>query len=129
MNSVITLGKDQERKEELILQCDCGGVTFNITSSGIFECTICGDVLKNDLRGVEISKRDDGLKLKGNHDHPSQEFAFRSVINCATPKDSAAVIVMQKSGTTRVWSEGYKGSKDQEEWFQSRVNELMEMLQ
>jgi len=128
MSNVVNLDKKQDQQDELILQCDCGGVTFNIMSSGLFECTICGDVLENDLRGVEISKRDDGLELKSNHGHPSPDFAFRSVVNCASPEASAAVIVMQKSGTTRVWSEGYEGSKDQEDWFRSRVDELMEML-
>lgn len=118
-----------EANQELVLVCgECGATTFRIVSTGEFECSVCNERMADDISGVDYSCIESKeVEVCSRHDMGTVDFAFRHVLSKAEIPMTAALVVMNKDGSTHVWSDGYSDS-DTEAWFRSRVDDLMEQL-
>ena len=117
--------------EDLVLACSCGGTTFFIRSDHMLICAACDEEMEDDVTGLAIAW--DRIKKVDQEPRTVREYAtvdlaFRGVLSMARQGETAALIVMNMNGKTSVWSDGWDGSPEHEEWFQTRVDGLMEPL-
>ena len=115
--------------EDLVLACPCGGTTFFIRSNQTLVCAACDDAMDDDVTGIPWDKIEKtNQEPRTVRDYATVDLAFKRVLSRACQGDTAALVVMNMNGKTSVWSEGWDGSPEREDWFQERVDGLMEQL-
>lgn len=124
------VGMPTREPEELIFICNCGCRTFRIMSTGFVECSSCEVRMSDEVTGyrpevvTEVSEPSD---VHQRHELPDDSLAFRRIAYGASPDNTAAIIVMRLDGSVSAWSQGYD-RPETKNWFQKRVDGLMELL-
>ena len=124
-------GKAEDKEpDELVVVCECGCRTFYVITSGLIECSGCGDRMDDDVtayRAEDITEVPKPDNVQSRHALPTEDFAFHQTVSKASLSNTVALVVMNLDGTVYTWSIGSEGEA-QRAWLQERIDGLMESL-
>lgn len=116
--------------QEFCIVCRCGCQTMLVKTTGILECSSCGETLEDDLTAYKVENVTliaPPENLKMHHVVATEDLAFRKTLNKAGCSETTVLIVMNADGMVYTWTTGVE-SEEQIEWVSVRVNGLMTSL-
>lgn len=128
---IIDLKKERDDRTAC-WRCDCGCITHYVLDDGRIQCAAC-DTVATDLSGFwllsEAPKRevheDEAVNI--NREFPEPDKAFNHTLRFLDHRATAAIVVLLKNGTVRVWG-GVSRRREDRGWLRRKLEIARGML-
>lgn len=115
-----------EETRELIWVCSCGCSTFELLSSGLIRCPVCQSRAEQPQGGwyapdpEQLWQGDPETgPIRDISGNGSEEFARALIVSRASRSDAVGIVVMEREGAVRVWTEAE--TEEQIAWFRDKL--------